>query len=315
MKLGLIEFRDFTFHEIFNKKICMVNANCHGPYVVSYLKQCASFSERYGFHPFNAMAVKGSDIVPDENLLSHIDVLIYQPMKKTNVFGEKFSDEYILSKIKPNCITICMPNFYGLGRCIYPYQTWTLYESEDGGKFYQDNLLEEAFDAAEEKDIHHILDYINKKKVDIEKYEEIHKNTFLELHQRDLGWNIKMESYIIDNYKKIPMFNDIGHPSKYLMLVTCKKICEYLGLKDTEENVKNRDANFLKEYNLGAYGIVYNQIKDKLGIVYDTNSLEVSKKTVDVNKEGNKEKSQSREVSIEEFIREYFYVSRKIMLD
>jgi len=52
------------------------------------------------------------------------------------------------------------------------------------------------------------------------------------IKQREPNWDIKMSSFILENYKEIPLFNDAGHPSKYTMLYIAKIVAQLLGIND-----------------------------------------------------------------------------------
>lgn len=60
--------------------------------------------------------------------------------------------------------------------------------------------------------------------------------------KREKNWDIKIVDWIIDNYKDIPLFEDIYHPNDILLNRICKQLLELLNIKD---------VNYEKVYHMG----------------------------------------------------------------
>lgn len=253
-----------------------------------------------------------SKIEQDDNLLEHVDLLIYQKIQKENPLGVTYSDEYILKKVRKNSRKFCMPNLYGIGAWMFPYQTKKTYSYNKESMFYQDTLLEEAFEQVKEKTVQSIISYIESKEPDSEMQKRVFQESFEELERREHHWDIKLSGYIKKFYKDMPMFNDIGHPSRYLMLELVRKACDALGFSADKKNASTVDEEFLKNFIFGLYGVVHKPVIKSLGLRYESDYLEVKKRIRVDNFSGD---LNYREVSIIEFIRAYFFVSKGIVLD
>lgn len=51
IKEGKTEFKDFIGYRMFNRKICVINANCYGIYVKQFLEENSEFRDVYGIYP------------------------------------------------------------------------------------------------------------------------------------------------------------------------------------------------------------------------------------------------------------------------
>ncbi len=72
--------------------------------------------------------------------------------------------------------------------------------------------------------------------------EKVLRDNFLrdmeKLFQRNKNWDIKIADFIKNNYKKLPLFVDPDHPSKYLMHEIGKRIAEILNLNDIDQHLE-----------------------------------------------------------------------------
>lgn len=115
---GWEEFKDFKWYKFVDRKVCLINANCHGPVLERYLNMQKPFTDVYAVHPFMAQAqyMKNGMHTPlDDNLIHHVDLLLYQHMLPDNIMSPTYSDENVLQKVKSDCQCVSIPNFYPLG--------------------------------------------------------------------------------------------------------------------------------------------------------------------------------------------------------
>ncbi len=251
---GLEEWKDFIWSQTFRRKVVVINANCHGIAVEWYLRQSAYFCNKYMIYPIPAVQMnKEGEIGAD--LLQHTDVYIHQDIRAENAMGYKLSDEYVRSFLPENVIDICIPNFVGMGRWMFPSLGGLekVIEMDGGGVIYvlfRDAILDEA--AAMYHSYDEIKEYWLNYKYDAEQMDHIFLSCMQKLKEREKNWDVKIFDYIMENYRTIPCFTDASHPSKYVMKLVCRQIAQVLNLNDID------DENY--EPNLGLKVPVMNSI-------------------------------------------------------
>lgn len=118
---GLTEWKDFIWSQTFRKKVVVINANCHGLAVEWYLRQSAEFCNHYVIYPIPAIQRNEKGEI-ETALLQHTDVYIHQDIRAENAMGYKLSDEYVSQFLPDSVINICIPNFVGMGKWMFPNQ-------------------------------------------------------------------------------------------------------------------------------------------------------------------------------------------------
>ncbi len=118
-KRGLKEFENYIWASVFDKKLVLINANCHGNAVLRYLENSITFRENYAVYPVPLIHMNIEKRIED-NLLKNVDVYIHQDIRKNNQIGYEVSDDYIIPRLKTQCKTICIPNFVGMAHWMFP---------------------------------------------------------------------------------------------------------------------------------------------------------------------------------------------------
>ncbi len=234
-RYGLKEWEHFIWSKAFRRKVVVINANCHGDAVKRYLRQSISFCNNYMIYPISAVHLSEGSI--DIDLLRHTDVYIHQDIRKENSISYQLSDEYVQQYLPESVIDICIPNFVGMGKWMYPNIEGLDKVINPGKKpiyvLYRDQVLDEA--AKECHTCEEIKSFWRGYK-----YEESRmENDFLicmnKLKEREKNWDIKIYDYIMANYKIIPCFTDASHPSKYVMKIVGRQIAQIMDLTDIED--------------------------------------------------------------------------------
>mgnify|MGYP003307744905 CR=1 FL=1 len=299
-ELGLIEYLNFSWGLEYNKKVVVINANCHGRPIEKYLLKSKKFLKNYIIHHIPQVQ-ENKEI--DELLLKRADVYIHQDIRKDNSINYKLSDEYIIPKLNKDCKKITIPNLYGTMGCwMFPQHTEGVLPSikvRDGNRntFYKDTVLEELY----ENNIVLLSEYVKFYKN--YKYEEKLLNKYWEegiqkLQQREEKWDIKISDYILENYKKVPCFVDIGHPSMYIMLEIGKRLAKYLDIDDITYT-----------YEIGHLGLaspILPCVKEHFKINYGI---------TDTLCERNFVLGEILEDDLSNYIREYLWWSHNVMFD
>lgn len=116
--VGMKEWEDFIWSKTFNKKVVLINANCHGLAIQNYLEQSNTFCNNYFIYPVPAVHLN-KDKELSKDLIKNVDVFIHQDIKPDNSISYKLSDEYIRKYLSPTVLDICIPNFVGMGKWMF----------------------------------------------------------------------------------------------------------------------------------------------------------------------------------------------------
>ena len=117
--IGKKEFENFIWSKAYNKKIVVVNANCHGDALVSYLMLSERFRAEYFVYPVPQIHENGERSI-SEVLLSNANVYIHQDIRKNNSVSENLSDEIIEQSLNKETLNITIPNLVGMGNWMFP---------------------------------------------------------------------------------------------------------------------------------------------------------------------------------------------------
>lgn len=232
--MGYREFDDFIGYRMYAKKVCVINANCYLSFIKRFLNENTEFRKVYGIYPLPAIHENKFNYIGD-NILAHADLYIHQDIRPDNVFGYKFSDEYTLSKLKSDCKSICIPNFVGMLDGFYPTVTGQMYNNVNGEPMcFDDWLINEAYQKYN-GNIENIMFYIMQYYFDDEDIIRRFNTMVLKWRERENNWDVKVVDFIMDNYQKIPLFEDISHPAECLQHEICRRLIKLIGCADTNK--------------------------------------------------------------------------------
>lgn len=233
---GFTEWVDFIWSRAFNRKIVIINANCHGVAIKKYLEQSPVFCNEYFIYPIPAIHLNKDKEISQE-LLKHVNIYIHQDIREDNVINYKLSDNYIQNQLNKDVIDICIPNFVGMARWMYPNlgKLEKIIESMQGPLYvlYRDEILDEALlkcNSYEE-----IKKFWLEYEYDDNYYDETFRICMSKLKCRENNWDINISKYIENNYKSIPCFTDVDHPSKYVMGEVGRQVAEILNITDIDD--------------------------------------------------------------------------------
>jgi len=256
--LGYREFDDFVGYRFFNKKICLINANCYMLFIKKFLNENAEFRSIYGIYPLPPIHENTKGYIGDA-VLSHADLYIHQNIRLENMYGSRFSDEYTLSKLKSDCKTICIPNFVGALEGFFPTITGRMYNNVNGKPMcFDDWLINEAYERYNGS-IDNIMFYIEHYHFDREEVLKNFNAMVEKWREREQKWDVKIVDFILENYQRYYMFEDISHPADCLQHEISRRVLKAIGCTDI-----NRETH----YHMGCCMEIFMwpQIREILGI-------------------------------------------------
>lgn len=286
---GLTEFQDYIWADAFDKKIAVINANCHGEFYKRYLYQSKSFTDEYIIWDVPELQVQKDSCIPEE-LLKACDLFIHQDIRPDNSVGYKFSDEYILPLLESRCRTIVVPNMVGMGKWNFPTAVRKEYRYGCHAMFWRDSVLDDAY--SKYKNVKDIKKYVSSPDVyPEEKVRELFEACRIRLEEREKNWDVKISDYIFKNYQTEKLFYDYDHASDSVMQEIGRRLCDKLGIRDISGKLiypLNWEESFTFPY-----------VKKALGIQYEETYIrETGKKEIIFNR---------KKMDLEEYIREYVW--------
>lgn len=259
--LGLTEFADYCFHEVYEKKIAAIYGNCHILPIKEGLRNSSAFSEQYGFYPLRVIQSIAQN--NGEDLKSRVfeccDLLIHQGIQKGNRYGEEYASENLLKYVNRQSIVIAIPNLYGLPKCFFPQIEYTIPGKWINGRGYfswRDKYIEQMY--LEKRRVEDIVNEIKfGEVVNADDLLDQYDHFIEKLRLRECEWDVKVADWIIQT-NTAQLFYDINHPTGVVMRYIIRKIMKILQLEG------NQDLSNLYEldtYELPIYGQVMNTFK------------------------------------------------------
>lgn len=288
---GKREFEDFAYYEWLFKDVVLLHGNCHMAIIRKFLLSSSAFTDRYAIYPYPLLVSDTKEFRTEPEIFRHIDVWIHQDIRRDNQFGYKLSDDYIRSCVRPEIKEIIIPHLYGIGKMLFP-QSIALAGNEaindgldeDGIFLHGDKVIEEALDRG--MNIDEVITYCKSDSVMSEK--EIRDNfstCITKLEEREKSWDIPVLDFIRDNYQKVKLFYDDGHPTNFVMKRIAEEILKRLQIDDLQIHCSCKmDLN--EKY-------VYPVVKRVLGLDWEDKEIRVTGKKL------------AEHMDFEEYIREY----------
>ncbi len=256
------------------KKIVMIHGNCQTEIIQDILINTKSFTKKYfiieipRIHDFEN--VTGEKNISNE-LLQLIDIFIYQKVSRDNLFGYELSSDYILSKLKKECVSISITNPWFFG--YYPQSILHDDKNEKNvcfgmcryGMFpYKDHFIVNTFERL--KDIEKSIDALgNGEGILKENIDENLKKSFEIIENQEKDCDIKILDYIQKEYCNKRLYYTLNHPINAVLQEIAYRICIYLGLKVDNIGNSNRSLE-------GFDQIIYPFVEKILGLKFHENT-------------------------------------------
>ncbi len=284
LQLGKSEEKDFTFSEFFSKKLFIGIGACEISDITDMLKQNRSFKSRFVSMIFGETPMNYTRMANRMRLkvfADFCDVFLYQTR---NLKTSDELDYSLMLKENNKALKIQVPFYYFQG--IYMQMNVPKTEKKEfsimcsEGAFsnhaiYCYNMDKEILlmveNGLEDEEIcSKILsdNYFSK--------EEVLRNFDLSvkaLEILDMFSDIKIKPFLLDNYKRIPVFTDAIHFGPELSIYLANKVAQQIGIRD----IDNDDAvklieQFKKYHNFNLY--IYPSVAKALELEYWNNELE-----------------------------------------
>lgn len=234
-----------------SKKICIISANCQGAYLQELLKASAQFDGSYEIHYY---VNYNREVVPDE-MLGQCALLIYQPL--SGKWGD-LSAERLTGKVPPDCKKIAIS--YITSQLYWPFMASDPRNSPDDaypfGQFpYGDSQLQELSQQGLDADAV-IERYLNDSFID-SVYSPESVISRYEAEQKDLECrrDQKLLDFIMENYRKVKLFESFNHPSRVLCIYQTNDLLAKLGMAALEE-AHTPTLEYLKGYEQPIHPVV-----------------------------------------------------------
>lgn len=264
------------------RKKCVLIGTCQLDAISKILNNSRDFMNQYEIHKIIMVHVESEKEINNffDNGIDDTDLIIAQPISQKYRKG-LFSTKRL--KKKSNCKIIMIPFLYFTG--YFPSMTYI--KDEQNKKItkyeivYHDfniikNLVEQIEDEFSEEYLEDLLDQdvcnnniynlLNNDKYYSESYlQKTVTKSIKNLELREMfpydyekSVDIKMSSYIKNNYEKYRLFNTMNHPSNILLLETTKKILNMLKINN---QIEISDEEYLGDAIFPIYPSVTKNLK------------------------------------------------------
>ena len=270
-EMGLSEFEDFFYHEVWRKKVAVVYGNCHILPIKEGLRSNFDFSSQYGLYPMRMIQEIAKEYKDDFNdtLFQHCDLFIHQSIRDNNRYGFQLSSRLLISRLIDSCNIISIPNLYGLPEYYFPQVEKNLPHKEVRGRYYfsfRDKFIEKM--EQQERSIDYMKQAILYDEFVSEgELNEAYFSYIEKVKNREKEWDIKILDVLIDNHGTNKLYYDINHPTDFVLRYVTKRILERLNC-DCTQGVLDL-VTLLDTYEIPVYG----QVCNYFGMNYDNNTL------------------------------------------
>lgn len=255
----------FTLKRTWKKKIAVTYGNCQTQVIGDFLVDTDKFMEEYFMLKLPAICdiqeEIGQEYWPNE-IVKCFDLLIYQVIKKSNVYSEKAATAYLITKVKSDCKLICITNAYfngyfpQLNHSVEYSEKYTMGIMQNRGvglfKFVDNEIIKKYIKCG---DINQVIEclkdedyYSGSEKMVVDNL----NNSFKELEKREQICDVKILDYIKENYKRLRLFSEPIHPSNELLIEITKRLLKYLGIENYNIK-KNHQQELLSTVNVLIY--------------------------------------------------------------
>lgn len=291
-KMGFLEYKDFDFCFHINKKIVFINGNCHCRIIKSYLETVKEFTDIYVFGSL-PLLYEYKDY--DERILEYCDLFLHQDIRKENSVGEKYSDEYMIQKLRADCVRCCIPNLYGHPKALFyknhkPNKKGRMIGRIGNPFAYCEEIIDECMNQNQSIDI--ICERLNGKIANKDEVLNQFQQDKEKLLEREENWDIKISDFIYQTIHQVQLFYDVGHPTNILLKEIANRILKFL-------NIQVPISAELDDAVAQAEVPVYDDIRKILGIQWQTSYLRNKGKPYFV--------LSGAKMDLREYIREYIW--------
>lgn len=142
------------------KKIVLINANCHGLVLTRFYKMSQNFNAQYKIYPLPPVHLNTEKRI-DKTILNEADVFIHQDIRENNSIAYELSDKVTIPQLKNSCINVCIPNLVGFGNWLYPNLGEIIQDSNNCNLIFRDKILDEAVKINMSADVSWYIDFFN----------------------------------------------------------------------------------------------------------------------------------------------------------
>lgn len=263
--IGKKEFEDFCYFKVYKKKMAIIYGNCHIIPLKEALLYSEEFNNDYGIYPLDLIQVLAAsgNIQEYSKAFEYCDLFIHQCIRVDNKYGYNYSSEFLMNKVKKNCIILSIPNLYGMPKFYFPqiYADINNCKTNNHQLYsFRDKYIDEMFQ--EGKSIDYMI-----QKIMYDEFEDRAQiisryDIFLQkLHQREDNLDIKISKWIYQSIEDYQLFYDYNHPTSIVFGYITKQILMCLGYKDIYIDYER--LTMLDNYEVPVYGQVMNDFNMK----------------------------------------------------
>ena len=274
------------------KKV-VIYGNCHTESIISLLRIVPAFNMEYEIQDtLPIQSIKDPKYLHREEFTS-CDLFIHQSIWEKNRYGVEYASSSIISRMKATTRVIAIPNLYHMPMCFFPQYSnekeLTFWKGETC--FFRDSIIDSDFKNG--KTIKRIVvDYHSKGRYSEEQLSSSYQLFIGNVRKREEEWDVKVSSFIEENYKREKLFYDPNHPSVFLIGYITEQL---LNLLDIHYHFSIEELNHC--YQLDSFEMpIHQDVINCFGLNIKENSI---RKSI------NGRKVYRQEMHLKEYIKQY----------
>ena len=168
-----------------------------------------------------------------DSFWEHVDLFIYQTVKKNNRFHEIMATEGILRRLRAETVKVNILNLYFTG---YFPQMAERPERKQSVEYhlityYKDSYIDKMLSSGMRHDMIK-AEVMREDFISADEVLMVALSSLKELAEREKDADVKITDYIIHHYREEQLFYTASHPSEKLLMEYAARIMAYLGYSD-----------------------------------------------------------------------------------
>ena len=257
-----VGFDKINYSLLTDKKIACLWGNCQTGVLERIFTFYQDFAKEYVIvelprvYEYELYAEIIMHLMERDSFWKHVDLFIYQTVKKNNRFHEIMATEGILRRLRAETVKVNILNLYFMG--YFPQMAGKPERKRPAEYrfklYYNDCYIDKMLSSGMQHDMIK-AESMRENLISADEVLMTALSSLRELAEREKEADIKITDYIIEHYREERLFYSPNHPSEKLLLEYAARIMTYLGYSDNRISITDMyiSCGSLKEQDIPVY--------------------------------------------------------------
>ena len=232
-------------------KRVVIYGNCHTTVIKEMLNSVPEFRNQYTITDTPPIQDIKNPTYLYSDIFTNCDIFIHQSIWEKNRYGKEFSSKSLISRLKPGCEVIAIPNVYHMPLCFFPnYSPAPEFLNRQGGTvFFRDLVIDELYSRnCSVKEI--VKEYDRENLFPKHDLENRYLQFINKVRKREQDWDIKVSDFIDENKSEQRLFYDPNHPTNYFLAYVANELLSLLHIDSRYDSFNNTHVSKLDIFEM-----------------------------------------------------------------